>query len=271
MPGAPFDSSKKKDYNRSMFRKKYKQTLFDSKTPVNILNWEGGQPGQIFDELIQPMVYNTPDWYKQTQRWVEAPDKTGGKKQKWPGVKHCLPFLDALVTGYGIFLAESIWVELDENNKVIISHNNTKREPVGNRPPQVTDPLPNPPGCLPEHYIWALPVAIELPPGFSGVFTHPFNRWDLPFISTTAIIDDYNCPGANMAFHLREGFLGEIPAGTMIAQILPFRREEWIAKELKGRLWKMGHMNRDGTEYVSEDELLDGWYRKNHWKKKVFK
>jgi hypothetical protein len=246
-------------------RKAYKKYLSEA-GPTQVLTWEGGQANQQFDELVQPMVRNTPEWYKQTQRWVK--DATG---REWAGVKHCMPFLDALTTGYAVFLAEDIVVKIQEDGSPTITHKNRERGPVNNRPPQVTDPSPHPAGCYPEHYIWSLPVAIEIPKGYSVLFTHPLNRWDLPFISTSAIVDDYNVPGANMAFHLKRGFEGVIPAGTMIAQLIPFRREEWVNKEVKNKLWAKGHMNKHSDTFVPDEELFNGWYRKNIWKKKSYR
>jgi hypothetical protein len=243
-------------------RKSYKSNLASPSDSVQVLKWEAGLPNQIFDEIVQPMVRNTPEWYQRANRFVK--DKTG---KEWPGIKHCLPFLDGLTIGYGVFLAEDVWVEIQEDGSPLIKHNNKERGPVNNRPPEVTDPSPHPPGCYPEHYIWGLPVSIEIPQGYSALFTHPLNRWDLPFVSTSAIVDDYNCPGANMAFHLKIGFEGKIPAGTMIAQVIPFRREEWVSKEAsKGELWDKAHWKT-----VPEKDLMEGWYRKNVWKKKTYR
>lgn len=243
-----------------MFKRKEVKADIIKGTPTIV--WEGGQPNQSFNELVQPMVKNTPDWYKKTKRWVK--DDHGNEQ---PGLKHCIPFLDALTTGYGVFLAEDVFVSKNEDGQIIVSHNNVHRGPVSNRMPQITDPAPIPPGCLDEHYIWSFAVAIELPPGYSALYTHPLNRWELPFISTSAIIDDYNMPGANMAFHLKIGFEGIIPAGTMIAQMIPFRREEWASREsTDGRLWQTAHWMT-----VPDEELLKGWYRSNIWKKKVYK
>lgn len=246
-------------FKNKKLRKEY-LTAADKK--ANVIRWEGGLPNQQYNELIQPMIKNSPDWYKLAKRW--AKDANG---KEWPGIKHCIPFLDGLTTGYGVFLAEDIWVEIQEDGNPVIKHNNTERGPVNNRPPEVTDPAPHPPGCYPEHYIWSLSVSIEIPEGYSALFTHPLNRWDLPFVSTSAIVDDYNVPGANMAFHLKRGFEGKIPAGTMIAQLIPFRREEWVSKEVtNNKLWGKAHWKT-----VSEKELMDGWYRKNIWKKKSYK
>jgi hypothetical protein len=242
-------------------RKRYKQYLSQADNKTQVINWEGGLPNQKFDELVQPMVKNTPEWYKQTTRWAKDADG-----RQWPGIKHCIPFLDGLTTGYGVFLAEDIFVEIGEDGSPYIKHNNAERGPASNRPPQVTDPSPHPPGCYPEHYIWSFAVAIEIPEGYSALFTHPLNRWDLPFVSTSAIVDDYNVPGANMAFHLKRGFEGVIPAGTMIAQMIPFRREEWVSREIKGRLWREAHWTK-----VPDEELTKGWYRKNIWKRKIYR
>jgi hypothetical protein len=88
----------------------------------------------------------------------------------------------------------------------------------------------------------------------------------LPFLTSSAVVDDYVMPGANMSFFIKKGFEGEIPAGTPIAQVIPFKREEWEAKSTKG-LWD----EADATVKAPISELLNGHYRKNFWKKKVYK
>jgi hypothetical protein len=72
-------------------------------------------------------------------------------------------------------------------------------------------------------------------------------------------------PGANISFFLKEGFEGVIPAGTPVAQLIPFKREDWKAVKDK----KM--YERSNENILSTEVLLGGHYRKNFWRKKSFK
>lgn len=86
----------------------------------------------------------------------------------------------------------------------------------------------HPQGYYQEHFAWYPDWAVELPEGYSALYTHPLNRFDLPFFMTIGIIDNdkVNLPGT-MPFFIAKGFEGTIPAGTPYAQIIPFKREDW--------------------------------------------
>jgi hypothetical protein len=67
-----------------------------------------------------------------------------------------------------------------------------------------------------------------VPSGYSVIYSQPFNRYDLPFLTTNGIIDNdnINLPGT-MPFFVKEDWSGIIPAGTPYAQLIPFKREDW--------------------------------------------
>lgn len=213
-----------------------------------------------FKDHLRPMLSVIPEWYKKTSRW--AKDERG---QEWPGLKHCIPFLDGLTTGYAVVLEDNVYVEQTEGG-VVIRYKNPKDPIVSNRPSVVTNPAPVPEGYEDEHFLWFANIAIRPPEGYSLLYTHPLNRWDLPFLTSSAVVDDYTMPGANISFFIKKGFEGVIPAGTPIAQVIPIKREDWEAKPTKG-LWEYA------DKYVKApiEELINGHYRKNFWKKKVYK
>jgi hypothetical protein len=55
-----------------------------------------------------------------------------------------------------------------------------------------------------------------------------------------------------------------IPMGTPIAQILPFKREDWKSVEDK-TLEKEARLN-----YLKSSSVFRGWYKNNIWKKKTY-
>jgi hypothetical protein len=69
---------------------------------------------------------------------------------------------------------------------------------------------------------------VELPEGYSALYAHPLNRFELPFVTTSGIVDNDkdHLPGT-MPFFFLKGITGILPAGTPYAQIIPFRREHW--------------------------------------------
>ena len=70
-------------------------------------------------------------------------------------------------------------------------------------------------------------------------------------------------PGA-LPFFLKAGFTGIIPKGTPIAQLIPFKREDWKLEETTG-LKKEGEI--EGYNSLS---VISGWYKKNRWRKKTY-
>jgi hypothetical protein len=78
------------------------------------------------------------------------------------------------------------------------------------------------------HNLWT----IEAPEGYSVLFTHPFNRFDLPFTTLTGWVDcdRYHDNWIDFPAHWHDtNFSGVLPKGTPIAQCLPIKRENWTA------------------------------------------
>jgi len=205
-------------------------------------------------KALQPMINSVPDWYREIERFYE----------KEPTVKHCIPFLDALTTGYFIALGKDVYVTQTPHGPSIRYED--LPSPVDDRGPGSTGKMPPPEGYDEEHFVWQTQVAINLPEGYSALFTHPLNRFDLPFITLSGIVDGaMNVHGGNIPFYIKKGFEGLIPAGTPIIQIIPFLRENWESKPKRG-LWNKSLLNMS-----NEDHGKGRWYLRNHHHKKSYK
>src|SRR5690606_739326 len=69
---------------------------------------------------------------------------------------------------------------------------------------------------------------IEAPPGYSLLFTHPFNRPDLPFVTLTGLVDCDRYVDQFIHFPaawVDDGFSGVLPKGTPVAQVIPVPRD----------------------------------------------
>ena len=222
------------------------------KTNIKILEFQNS-PNAPRDSVQVINSNNLPDWWLKAKRFA-ANTKT---------MKHCVPFLDALTGGYFMCLSQEIFVEQTPDGPVIRCK--TQPSPVAVRSPMSTDPMPPPSGYNPEHFIWQTLAAIHIPTGYSAIFTHPFNRFELPFITLTGIVDgDFYMHGGNIPFYIKEGFEGIIPEGTPIMQIIPFLRENWVLKKNKNA-WNIASLNTIGVDYKT-----GSWYRKKKWQKKNY-
>ena len=56
-----------------------------------------------------------------------------------------------------------------------------------------------------------------------------------------------------------------ILAGTPVAQLIPYKRENWKSLKDKSVLVESQHSRAPMKELI-----LEGWYRKNVWKKKTY-
>ena len=123
---------------------------------------------------------------------------------------------------------------------VFVSKNNDGSLKIGWNSPEVFkdfisertkvlgEKIPRPAGHMPNHLAWRGVWGFKTPRNWSVLVTHPLNRSDLPFTTTSGIMDaDKYSTSGNIPFFIKEDFTGMIPAGTPIAQLIPIKRENW--------------------------------------------
>jgi len=216
-------------------------------------------------EIIEPISKHRPEWYKKMPSFVDGQKKLSFSKDlvKNTTAKHCMPFLDTLNTGYAMTLMQDILVNNKTSDLGIVWQ--TSPIPLEVRAPDFALGLPVPSGHSPIHYIWKFYGNIKLPDGYSMMLTHPLNRYDLPFTTLSAIIDaDSILYSGSIPFFLKEGFEGLIPAGTPIAQMIPFKREEW-KMEIDNSVALAGMKKKRQARFT-----MVGHYKNNFWHKKSY-
>jgi len=218
----------------------------------------------------QPAKKYIPNWFKKVKPVDrEKPEFDSEGVQNNTNIKMCMPFLDAFTSGYIQETWTDIYIKVDEdsdgNYKVNIAF------PVG---PQIASYRMKPTTLeisdeyFPIEFIWLQHWVPIMPDGYSVLFTHPLNRFDLPFISLSGIVDSdvysHEISGA-FPFFLKKEFNGKIiPAGTPMYQIIPIKRESWKSSvnEYDGDLlMKKKHSIRK--------HIYDG-YKNYFWKRKEF-
>ena len=221
----------------------------------------------FYDKVIVPSKNLIPEWYKNTKNDFIS----NGKKNpisflssKNKNFKLCMPFFDSFTTGYLVLCPADLVVTIDENGSPSINWNDPENRFADLREnPNATIPVPN--GCHPNNFTWTFPASIKFPKKYSALFTHPLNRFDLPFTTTSGIVDgDFVFGHGNYPFFIKNGFQGVIKQGTPIAQIIPFKRESWRLKE--DNLLK----NQADLNHKKSESVLYGWYKNTYWKKKEY-
>jgi hypothetical protein len=214
---------------------------------------------------IHPAKSVVPDWYK------DQPKFSDGVKdiKRLPtnlSFKMCSSFGDAFLSGYSVPLPVDIAVEEVDGNPIISwASMATQKGFLEIRDKSFSEKLPTPEGYYDQHIVWNTQFYIEIPKGYSVLVTHPFNRYDLPFITLTGIIDGkYSVPPGSVPVFFRKGFEGVIPAGTPIMQILPFKTENWES------IHDQSIREEANINDLKSTNAAYGWYKKNIWKKKFY-
>ena len=202
-------------------------------------------------QLSQPRPsYKTmPDWYKTIP----------GVNEGHETIKKCVPFLDAMMAGYSVVTTADVYYDSNGFQEI------GKLPMVNTHFSQQIDGIPLPPEYSTVPYKWMNFFLIQTPKGYSTLFTHPLNRIDIPFYTLSGIVDTDKFPvEINFPFFMKKDFSGIIPAGTVIAQAIPFKREDWE------------------TDFDENDQMkipLDvytmhkppfGYYKKKFWSRKKY-
>lgn len=204
-----------------------------------------------------------PDWYKNISKWKNNEMFDIATKKFNPTLKHCVPFLEAMISGYMITLPYDLYVKNDSESSYLSW--NSIEYPPGVRD-NVADPALVPIGHYPIEYLWTYPLSHTIPKGYSLLFTHPLNRHDLPFTTLSGIVDgDFIMyAGGQVPFYIKKDFEGVIPKGTPIVQIILFRSENWKSKKTKGLL-KLGELQKKQATSV-----FFNFYKNAYWKRKKY-
>lgn len=210
-----------------------------------------------------PSKNKLPQWYKSLPRYIDGNKikvKYSGATNN--GIRSCFSFFDSMMFGYMITTHCDINIEIGEGG-VPFAYWSSSMPPISPRPKEVYDQIPNPPGFGPFNMAIELTHGIIVPKGYSILITQPINQYQLNTFLSTGIIDaDTPIQPGGIPFAVREGFEGTIPAGTPIAQIIPFKRDNWKTEIVKDMF--NGNVGSIPRNYFT------GWYKKNVWKKKEF-
>jgi hypothetical protein len=106
------------------------------------------------------------------------------------------------------------------------------------------------------------------PKGYSTLFTHPLNRHDLPFTTMSGIIDSdlWHTP-VFTSFFLKRNFIGIIPKGTPIFQMIPIKREEW-ALDID---YSNENIERNQIKDEKRRSLIYAYYKNIIWQRKQYR
>ena len=217
-------------------------------------------------DLIKKFI---PEWYKKAETHFSSEEDLAieeGTQKMNAGLKTCVPFLDAMLSGYALVMPFDIYVGKTEDGDLDIKWNAPQgwENFIEERPRGSGSTMPRPAGHAPNHLVWSGRWGIKAPKGYSVLVTHPLNRQDLPFTTSSAIMDSDKFFGnGNVPFFIKEDFIGVIEKGTPFAQIIPIKRKRW----------KMIHNSalKDSLQRQGNDvRKKEGTYKKKYWTRKEY-
>lgn len=213
-----------------------------------------------YDDLGQPIPikHALPEWWKRAES-VRANGESGLKK--------CVPFMDAMLSGYTLTLPYDVFVAPLDNGEIKITWSGPRELPdfIVEREGDLGATLPRPAGHAHNHLVFKGVWGMKTPRGWSVLVTHPLNRFDLPFTTTSGIIDSDEFTGAgNIPFFIKEGFSGVIPKGTPIAQIIPIKRASWKMVPNNHGLLRKSEIEGTAVRKPGQSYKKLMWHRKDY-------
>lgn len=219
-----------------------------------------------------PSINYIPQAYKEMENYFLK------KSRNNKTVKMCAPFLDAYNMGYIIPFPTDIFCYYDNEDKVMKFEINKFFEDKffdlvgvqGHANYQVSESLRYNRRTIDGVFKFSNPWLIETPPGYSCIFTQPFNQ-NLPFKIIEGVVDtdSFNMV-INFPFYWTEDSAKQvlIKKGDPMVQVIPFKREEWnsnikIVTEKQNKKIKKTNM--------IWATIFENVYKKLSWKKKRFK
>jgi hypothetical protein len=201
----------------------------------------------------KPATLFVPDWYKNMESYVGKEKKPTSDGQTAGTIKRCMPVFDSITQGYIITTYTDIFVSqklieygdkehFEKTGETILLDTKTIKKkklsptipwyewpslgPINFHP---IEQAPNHPYENGAPYPKLMnPWGIKTPPGYSTMFMAPAHRENIFTIMPGVVdTDTYTVPVNFPMVLTNVKFEGLIPAGTPIAQIVPFQRESW--------------------------------------------
>lgn len=203
-----------------------------------------------------PAKTQLPDWFRR----IPAVDKAFlTPTNDGITIKRCMPFLDALSTGWILPLGATARLQVRDGGRTVDAGWDFDREMVSHHGAFQVAGNPNEPRppCKFHNY-WT----IRTPPGWSCLFLPPLNRPNPTFEIIAGIVDTdtYHSLIHFPFFATAQEGVYVVERGTPIAQVIPFRRTQ---AALGGVVRTETEADRETNKHILRATgASDGWYRK---------
>ncbi len=218
-----------------------------------------------------PAVKQLPEWFtKSSPHYGSNVYPDDGKlhfrnREANNTYKKCVPLLDSLSVGYIISLWADVMIE--RNNQFPEIYWKTSEDVFGLHG-EPSREIPAPAGYDQIVYKYNNCWIPQTPKGYSCLIASPFGYNDLPFKAISAVVDtDSSTLELALPMWIKKDFEGIVEKGTPLAQIIPFKRDDW---ESTFDYYEDGEYY-NVIEQKNFNSTMVGHYLKNHHSKKKFK
>ena len=221
----------------------------------------------------RPAAQARPSWYQRMSARTQPDEQThlvpaGNAWAPNATVRMCVPFSDAMSLGYVAVLESDVEVVPLQDGGINVRWA-TGRDLVSSHSETQVPGMPAPAaeGSRPDVWKWLSEWRVYTPKGYSILFTHPLNRHDLPFQIMSGVVDTDTY---RMAVQFPFQFIGSvtepfvIERGTPIAQIIPFKRDDWRSTTSQA---SEHEVKVDSIRYFGKVKRS---YRQQYWAKKSY-
>lgn len=195
-------------------------------TFTNLYNTEVLHPPIPASKLV-------PDWYKTLNSYSSNKKEPLKEPAGVPTtIKRCMPVFDSITAGYILFTPYDVFVtqeQLEEGSSKLQPYYHWKGNkfiefhPIGQAPN-----YPNNSGHTEAFPKFMNQWGIKTPKGYSTIVLQPMHRESVFTILPGIVDTDKYDTAINFPFVLNDiNFSGLIPAGTPMAQVVPFKRDSW--------------------------------------------
>jgi hypothetical protein len=170
---------------------------------------------------VKPANKIIPQWYK------ELSVRNQFDRSQMPSIKECMPVQDMITSGYIIFNTYEFTLfpvpSKGIENFEVLTHNESH---IGNHlyeqcPVKIH-------GSRKNYFKIRNPWLIKTPPGYSCLILQPFYTFESRYQLMPGIVDtDLHDIPVDFPGYLTSSDPVNVESGTAIAQIVPFKREEW--------------------------------------------
>jgi len=218
-----------------------------------------------------PAVKSLPKWYTDSDPFIKdfgynlENNKTHVRnKDVNHNFKKCTPLLDGMSAGYIIPLWADVEVVQGDVPSIYWKTNHDIFTLHGNN----TRTISAPEGYNSQVFKYLNCWIPQTPKGYSCLITSPYGHNDLIFKAVPAVVDtDKSTLELLFPVWVKDNFNGIVEKGTPIAQIIPFKRDDW---ESTFDYYENGYYY-NVIDDKNFNTTIVGHYIKNVWSKKRFK